>query len=114
MCPSALFNAHVPRINTLAVRARLPTINAIRDYVELGGLMSYGANTRALFRHAGETVDKILRGTRPADLPVEQPTTFELVINLTTAKDLDLKSRKLSCCAPTQSSNRLMSAFGRL
>lgn len=73
------------------MRARLPTINAIRDYVELGGLMSYGANTRALFRHAGETVDKILRGTRPADLPVEQPTTFELVINLTTAKALGLE-----------------------
>jgi len=91
VCPSALFNAHVPRINTLAVGARLPTNNAIRDYVELGGLMSYGANTRALFRHAGETVDKILRGTRPADLPVEQPTTFELVINLTTARALGLE-----------------------
>jgi len=91
VCPSVLFNANITRINTLAVGARLPTINGLREYVELGGFMSYGANNRALFRRAGETVDKILRGAKPADLPVEQPTAFELVINLNTAKALGLK-----------------------
>ena len=91
VCPSVLFNANISHINTLAVGALLPTINGLREYVELGGLMSYGTNNRALFRHAGETVDKILRGAKPADLPVEQPTAFELVINLNTAKALRLK-----------------------
>jgi len=91
VCPSVLFNANITRINTLAVGARLPTINGLREYVELGGFMSYGTNNRALFRRAGETVDKILRGAKPADLPVEQPTAFELVINLNTAKALGLK-----------------------
>jgi ABC transporter substrate binding protein len=71
--------------------ARLPTINALREYVEAGGFMSYGANNTDQFRRAGETVDKILKGAKPADLPVEQPTAFELVINLTTAKALGLK-----------------------
>ena len=91
VCPSALFNANMARINTLALGARLPTINALREYVEAGGFMSYGANNTEQFRRAGETVDKILKGTKPADLPVEQPTAFELVINLTTAKALGLK-----------------------
>ena len=74
VCPSALFNANMARINTLALGARLPTINALREYVEAGGFMSYGTNNRDLFRRAGETVDKILKGEKPADLPVEQPT----------------------------------------
>ncbi|MFZ2092714.1 MAG: ABC transporter substrate-binding protein [Pseudolabrys sp.] len=91
VCASALFNASMARINTLAVGARLPTINALREYVEAGGFMSYGANNTDQFRRAGETVDKILKGAKPADLPVEQPTAFELVINLTTAKALGLK-----------------------
>jgi putative ABC transport system substrate-binding protein len=91
VCPSALFNANIVRINTLALGARLPTINALREYVEAGGFMSYGANNTDLFRRAGEIVDKILKGAKPADLPVEQPTAFELVINLTTAKALGLK-----------------------
>jgi len=91
VCPSALFNANMARINTLALGARLPTINGLREYVVAGGLMSYGANNTDQFRHAAETVDKILKGTRPIDLPVEQPTAFELVINLTTAKALGLK-----------------------
>ena len=91
VCPSALFNANIARINTLALGARLPTINSLREYVEPGGFMSYGANSTDQFRRAGETVDKILKGTKPADIPVEQPTAFELVINLTTAKALGLK-----------------------
>lgn len=91
VCSSALFNANIARINTLALAARLPTINALMEYVEAGGFMSYGTNNRDLFRRAGEIVDKILKGAKPADLPVEQPTAFHLVINLTTAKALGLK-----------------------
>ena len=78
------------RINTLALGARLPTMHGIREYVEAGGLMSYGPNFPDLFRRAADYVDKILRGAKPADLPVEQPTKFDLVINLTTAKALGL------------------------
>jgi putative tryptophan/tyrosine transport system substrate-binding protein len=78
------------RINTLALTMRLPTIYNSREYVELGGLMAYGSNFLDMFRRAAEYVDKILRGTKPADLPVEQPTKFDLVINLTTAKALGL------------------------
>src|SRR5206468_2527463 len=78
------------RINTLALAARLPTMHGIREYVEAGGLMSYGPNFPGLFRRAAEFVDKILRGAKPAEIPVEQPTRFELVINLTTAKALGL------------------------
>ena len=78
------------RINTLALGARLPTMHGLREYVEAGGLMSYGANMPDLFRRAAEYVDKILRGAKPADLPVEQPTKFDLTINLTTAKALGL------------------------
>jgi putative tryptophan/tyrosine transport system substrate-binding protein len=78
------------RINTLALGAGLPTMHGHRDYVEVGGLMSYGPNLLDLFRRAGEYVDKILRGAKPGDIPVEQPTKFDLVINLTTAKTLGL------------------------
>jgi putative tryptophan/tyrosine transport system substrate-binding protein len=79
------------RINTLAQGARLPTIFAFRDYVEAGGLISYGPNYTNLFSRAGDFVDKILRGAKPADLPVEQPTKFELIVNLKTAKALGLE-----------------------
>ena len=75
---------------TLALGSRLATMHPIRDYIGAGGLMSYGASTTDLFRRAGDLVDKILKGAKPADLPVEQPTKFELVINLTTAKALRL------------------------
>jgi putative tryptophan/tyrosine transport system substrate-binding protein len=78
------------RINTLALGLRLPTMHGYRDYVEAGGLMSYGPNIANLFRHAADYVDKILRGAKPSDIPVEQPTKFDFVINLTTAKALDL------------------------
>ena len=90
VCPDALVNANHARINTLALGARLPTIHPFRDYLAAGGLMSYGANNTDLFRRAADYVDKILRGAKPADLPVEQPTKFDLVINLTTAKALGL------------------------
>jgi putative ABC transport system substrate-binding protein len=79
------------QINTLAFGARLPTIYSIREFVETGGLMSYGTNFPDLFRRAADFVDKILRGAKPDDIPVEQPTKFDLVVNLTTAKALGLK-----------------------
>jgi putative ABC transport system substrate-binding protein len=78
------------RINTLANVARLPTITGQREYVEAGGLMSYGPTYSDLFRRAADYVDKILRGVKPSDIPVEQPTKFDLIINLTTAKALGL------------------------
>jgi putative tryptophan/tyrosine transport system substrate-binding protein len=81
---------HRIRINILAVGLRLPTIFPIREDTEAGGLMSYGPNYPDLYKRAAEYVDKILRGAKPADLPVEQPTKFDLVINLTTAKALKL------------------------
>jgi putative tryptophan/tyrosine transport system substrate-binding protein len=86
----ALVMTHRVRINTLALSARLPTIFFLREYVEAGGLMSYGPNIADLFRRAADFVDKILRGTKPGEIPVEQPTKFDLAINLTTAKALGL------------------------
>ena len=86
----ALVVTHRIRINTLALAARLPTIYNIREYVEAGGLMSYGPNIPDLFRRAADFVDKILRGAKPGEIPVEQPTKFDLIINLTTAKALGL------------------------
>jgi putative ABC transport system substrate-binding protein len=83
-------NANRIRINTLALSARLPTMFGFREYVEAGGLISYGPNTSDLFRRSADVVAKILRGTKPADIPVEQPTRFDIVINLTTAKALGL------------------------
>jgi putative ABC transport system substrate-binding protein len=74
----------------MALSARLPTMYGTRNYVETGGLMSYGPSFSALFRRAAEYVDKILRGAKPSELPIEQPTTFDFVINLTTAKGLGL------------------------
>ena len=79
------------RINTLAQNLELPTIYGSREYVEAGALMSYGPNFPDLFRRAAEYVDKILRGTKPADIPVEQPTKFDLVINLKTANAIRVK-----------------------
>ena len=89
--PDALVNANHAFINRLALEARLPTLHPFRDYLEAGGLMSYGANNVDLFRRTGDFVDKILKGAKTADLPVEQPTKFELVINLKTAKALGLE-----------------------
>ena len=95
--PQALYVLAVPllfasraRINTLALAARLPTMHGVREYVEAGGLMSYGPNWPDMWRRAADLVDKILRGAKPADIPIEQPTKFDLVVNLTTAKALGL------------------------
>ena len=85
-----LINSNRLRINTLAVGARLATIYNFRDSVEAAGLMSYGPNLVHLFRRVADYVDKILRGAKPADLPVEQPTKFDLVVNLITAQALGL------------------------
>ena len=90
ICTDPLLTTNRLGINTLALGVRLPTMSGVREYVEAGGLMSYGPNFPDLFRRAAEYVDKILRGSKPADLPVEQPTKFDLVINLTTAKALGL------------------------
>jgi putative ABC transport system substrate-binding protein len=87
---SALTNAHRKLITDLAVKNRLPTMCTQKEYVEAGGLMSYGVDTRDLYRRAAVYVDKILKGTKPADLPVEQPTKFEFVVNLKTAKQIGL------------------------
>jgi putative ABC transport system substrate-binding protein len=87
----ALIAANRTRIITLALNARLPTILSYRDYVEAGGLMSYGPNFADLFPRAADMVDKILRGTKPSDIPVEQAIKFELAINHVTAKILGLE-----------------------
>jgi len=90
VCADPLVTTKRVHINTLALGMRLPTMYAFRAFVDAGGLISYGPNFPDLFRRAAEIVDKILRGTRPADIPVEQPTKFDLVINLITAKALGL------------------------
>jgi putative ABC transport system substrate-binding protein len=87
---SALTNAHRKLITDLAVKNRLPAMYTQKEYVESGGLMSYGVDARDLYRRAAVYVDKILKGAKPADLPVEQPTKFEFVINLKTAKQIGL------------------------
>jgi putative tryptophan/tyrosine transport system substrate-binding protein len=86
-----LANTHRLRINTFALAARLPTMHSQREYVEAGGLISYGANFPDLNRRAADYVDKILRGAKPGDIPVEQPTKFDLVLNLITAQALGLE-----------------------
>jgi putative ABC transport system substrate-binding protein len=86
-----IFFAHRALLAELAVKHRLPTMHAFREFVEAGMLMSYGANLEASFQRAATYVDKILKGAKPGDLPIEQPTKFELVINLKTAKALGLK-----------------------
>jgi putative ABC transport system substrate-binding protein len=90
VCTDPLANSNAVRIAALALSSRLPTMADGKVYVEAGGFMSYGANIPELFGRAAEYVDKILHGTKPADIPVEQPTKLELVINLKTAKALGL------------------------
>ncbi len=86
----AVFRAHRAQIVALAAKSRLPAVYGLREEAEAGGLMAYGASVPQMFRRAATYVDKILKGAKPADLPVEQPTKFELVINLKTAKALGL------------------------
>jgi putative ABC transport system substrate-binding protein len=90
VCNDPLVTTNRTRINTLALGMRLPTMYNVREFVEAGGLMSYGPNFLDLFRRAADFADKILRGAKPSDIPVEQPTKFDLVINLKTAKALGL------------------------
>jgi putative tryptophan/tyrosine transport system substrate-binding protein len=90
VCNDPLTATNRDRISTAAMAVRLPTMFGGREFVEVGGLMSFGPNFPNLYRHAADYVDKILRGAKPSDLPVEQPTKFELVINLKTAKALGL------------------------
>ena len=90
VCADPLVVTHQVRINTLALAARLPTMHGLREQVETGGVMSYGPNFLDLFRRVADYVDKILRGAKPSDLPVEQPTKFDFVVNLTSAKALGL------------------------
>jgi putative tryptophan/tyrosine transport system substrate-binding protein len=90
LTPDPLIISHQIQISNLALGARLAVMSFSREFVEAGALMSYGPNNSDLFRRAAEYVDKILRGTKPGDLPVQQPTSFQLVINLKTAKALDL------------------------
>ena len=88
---SPLLFANRVRVNTFALAARLPTMHSQREAVEAAGLVSYGPSWTAQWRRAADLVDKILRGANPGDIPVEQPTKFDLVINLTTAKALRLE-----------------------
>jgi putative ABC transport system substrate-binding protein len=88
--PSNMFLNERRRLVDLAAKHRLPAVYTVREYVDGGGLMSYGANVADLYRRAATYVDRILKGAKPGDLPVEQPTKFDLVINLKTAKALGL------------------------
>ena len=90
--PDPVTNAHRGQIMDFAIKHRLPSVFGTGEFVEAGGLMSYGPDHNALWRRLAVYVDKILKGAKPADLPVEQPTKFELVINLKTAKQIGLAS----------------------
>jgi putative tryptophan/tyrosine transport system substrate-binding protein len=90
MVQSAVYGAHRTKIAELAVKNHLPTISGETGYAQAGGFMNYGPNVAESWRRAASYVDKILKGAKPADLPIEQPTKFELVINLKTAKALGL------------------------
>jgi putative ABC transport system substrate-binding protein len=85
-----MFVSHRRRLPELAAKSRLPAVYELKDYVGAGGLMVYGPSTLDIYRRAATYADKILKGAKPGDLPVEQPTKFELVINLKTAKALGL------------------------
>ena len=91
VCADPLLLANALRINISALGERLPTIHALRDFVDAGGLISYGPNFPDLWRRCGDYIDKVLRGTKPGDMPVEQPVKFDLVINLIVARALHLE-----------------------
>ena len=88
--PDPVITPNVKRIAGLAAKARLPSIFHISEYADVGGLVTYGPDRADLFRRAATFVDKILKGAKPGDLPIEQPTKFELVVNLKTAKALGI------------------------
>jgi ABC-type uncharacterized transport system substrate-binding protein len=90
VCPDPLVLAQRSRIISLAMTKMLPTFSGFREFTRAGALMSYGPNVPDLFRRAAELADRVLRGAKPADIPVEQPIKFDLVINVTTAKALGL------------------------
>ena len=87
---SPLFFSNRAQVTAMAVRVRLPAIYGFREFAEAGGLMSYGANLPSAYRQAARLIDKILKGASPADLPVEVPTRFELIVNLKAAKAIGL------------------------
>jgi putative ABC transport system substrate-binding protein len=91
ICNDPLIASNVVRVSLLAVTAKLPTMHIFREYVEAGGLMSYGANMTDLHGRSADFVDKILRGAKPGELPIQQPVKFDLVFNQTTAKALGLE-----------------------
>ena len=88
--PNPVFVTSLKQIANVAAQNQIPSIFHLREFADVGGLMSYGVDRSDLFRRAATYVDKILKGAKPADLPIEQPTKFELVINLKTAKALGL------------------------
>jgi putative ABC transport system substrate-binding protein len=90
VCTDGFASTNRVRINVVALGAQVPTMHGSRDYVEAGGLMSFGPNFPDLFRRSADYVDKILHGSKPANIPVEQPTKFDLIVNLVTAKALGL------------------------
>jgi putative ABC transport system substrate-binding protein len=90
VCQDPLVGSSIAQINASALAARLPTMFSVRELAERGGLISYGPDLPVMYRRAAEMADKILRGAKPADIPVEQPTQFDLVVNLKAAKTLDL------------------------
>jgi putative ABC transport system substrate-binding protein len=98
---SPVFYRDRERLAEFAVRHKVATVFAFREWVDAGGLFSYGVNFPAMFRRAAEFVDMIAKGDNPGNLPVEQPTKFELVVNLKTAKAIGLQFRHQSSCAPT-------------
>jgi putative ABC transport system substrate-binding protein len=90
LLPYPVLSAHRDQVTALAAKYRLPTIYYLRDYVEAGGLIAYAPDLTVQFRRAADYVDKILKGAKPADLPIEQPTQWSLIVNLKTAKALGL------------------------
>jgi putative ABC transport system substrate-binding protein len=90
VCSGPLITTNARALNTLALEAGLPTMHGLREYVEAGGLMSYGSNFPHMFRRAADFVDKILRGAKPGEIQIEQPTKFDLVVNLKVARELGM------------------------
>ena len=111
--PDGFLNVHRAEVISLAARYRLPAVYPYRFFAELGGLLSYGNDQRDIFRRAATYVDRILKGEKPTDLPVQAPAKFELVINLKTAKALGL-DRAANAARPRRRGDRMsaMSAFG--